>query len=119
MLATLEVTEPLVPGAYRDVAWTWVGAAPFDGGSEQVYAILDITNAVDEFDESNNVGSVRLFNSPCVGDVNSDGTVDIDDLFAILAAWGPCDGCPEDVNADGVVDIDDIFEVLANWGPCS
>lgn len=52
------------------------------------------------------------------GDVNSDGIVDIDDVFAILAAWGSCDNpddCPEDVNDDDVVDIDDLFEVLANW----
>ena len=26
---------------------------------------------------------------------------------------GPSNGPP-----DGVVDIDDLFEVLANWGPC-
>lgn len=52
---------------------------------------------------------------PIPGDANGDGLVDIDDIFAILAAWGPCDACLEDVNDDGVVDIDDIFEVLANW----
>ncbi|UCD74201.1 MAG: hypothetical protein JSV91_10470, partial [Phycisphaerales bacterium] len=49
------------------------------------------------------------------GDVNGDGVVDIDDVFAVLAAWGSCDDCPEDLNGDGVVDIDDLFEVLANW----
>ncbi|UCD75022.1 MAG: DUF362 domain-containing protein [Phycisphaerales bacterium] len=54
----------------------------------------------------------------CLADANNDGVVDIDDVFAVLAAWGPCDECPEDVNYDGVVDIDDIFEVLADWGPC-
>ena len=51
-------------------------------------------------------------------DVNGDGVVDIDDVFAVLADWGPCDdpsNCPADVNNDGVVDIDDLFEVLANW----
>jgi hypothetical protein len=51
-----------------------------------------------------------------VADLNGDGVVDIDDLFAVLAAWGPCDGCPEDINNDGVVNIDDVFEVLTNWG---
>ena len=48
-------------------------------------------------------------------DVNDDGVVNIDDVFAVLGAWGDCPGCPEDVNEDGVVDIDDLFEVLANW----
>ena len=56
-----------------------------------------------------------MFSLAIHGDVNGDGVVDIDDVFAILAAWGPCDACPEDVNDDGVVDIDDLFEVLANW----
>ncbi|UCD74123.1 MAG: hypothetical protein JSV91_10070 [Phycisphaerales bacterium] len=58
------------------------------------------------------------FAPPCPADVNSDDTVDIDDVFAVLYAWGPCEGCPEDINYDGVVDIDDVFEVLADWGPC-
>ncbi|UCD76159.1 MAG: hypothetical protein JSV91_04395, partial [Phycisphaerales bacterium] len=55
----------------------------------------------------------------CPADVNDDEVVDIDDLFQVLGAWGPCDDCPEDINEDGTVDIDDIFAVLANWGPCA
>lgn len=54
----------------------------------------------------------------CPGDVNASGAVDIDDVFAVLAAWGDCPGCPEDLNGDNVVDIDDLFAILANWGPC-
>ncbi|UCD76043.1 MAG: hypothetical protein JSV91_03795 [Phycisphaerales bacterium] len=61
-------------------------------------------------------GSGAILVNPIVpGDVNGDLVVDIDDLFAVLAAWGPCDDCPEDLNDDGIVDIDDVFEVLANW----
>ena len=56
--------------------------------------------------------------SPCPADLTGDDQVDIDDLFAVLAAWGTCDECPEDINEDGVVDIDDLFAVLAAWGPC-
>ena len=52
-------------------------------------------------------------------DVNADGVVDIDDLFAVLGAWGPCPDppaeCPEDVDGNGTVNIDDIFEVLGAW----
>ncbi|UCD74334.1 MAG: S8 family serine peptidase [Phycisphaerales bacterium] len=65
-------------------------------------------NAYAAVDAAINAGGVY-------GDVNGDGVVNIDDVFAVLAAWGPCDGCPEDVNGDGVVNIDDLFEVLANW----
>ncbi|UCD75650.1 MAG: hypothetical protein JSV91_01790 [Phycisphaerales bacterium] len=55
---------------------------------------------------------------PCPEDVNRDCVVDINDIFAVLAAWGSCGGCPEDVNFDGVVDINDLFQILGNWGAC-
>ena len=55
----------------------------------------------------------------CDADLDNNCTVDIDDLFAVLSAWGPCNECPEDLDDNGNVDIDDIFEVLAAWGPCS
>lgn len=55
----------------------------------------------------------------CVADITGDGTVDIQDLFALLAKWGQCTGtCYEDVNADDTVDINDLFVLLANWGEC-
>ena len=54
----------------------------------------------------------------CDADVDGSGAVDIDDLFGVLAEWGPCEDCPGDVNGSGVVDIDDVFQVLADWGPC-
>jgi hypothetical protein len=53
----------------------------------------------------------------CPEDVNLDGVVDIDDLFAILGHWGEGPG-QYDVNNDGNVDIDDIFAILGAWGPC-
>ncbi|UCD76464.1 MAG: hypothetical protein JSV91_05975 [Phycisphaerales bacterium] len=58
----------------------------------------------------------------CAEDLNDDGTVDIDDLFAVLAAWGPCPPdqfCEADFDYSGEVDIDDIFSILAAWGPCA
>lgn len=54
----------------------------------------------------------------CPADVNADEVVNIDDVFAVLSAWGPCDSCPEDIDESGAVDIDDLFAVLAEWGPC-
>ncbi len=55
----------------------------------------------------------------CPADVTGDGTVDVLDLLAVLAAWGPCEpDCPEDINGDGIVDVLDLLEVLSAWGPC-
>ncbi|UCD75007.1 MAG: right-handed parallel beta-helix repeat-containing protein [Phycisphaerales bacterium] len=67
------------------------------------------------------IGAYEVQVPSCPADVNDSGKVDIQDVFDVLGAWGPCDDpddCPSDVNFDGVVDIEDIFAVLAAWGPC-
>ena len=55
---------------------------------------------------------------PCEGDINTDGTVDVNDLLTVIAAWGPCKGCAEDVDANGVVEVNDLLAIIAAWGPC-
>jgi hypothetical protein len=55
-----------------------------------------------------------------LGDVNADGVVNIDDLLAVIAAWGDCPKppvqCAADMNGDDSVNIDDLLLVIANWG---
>jgi hypothetical protein len=55
---------------------------------------------------------------PCPEDITRDCKVDINDLFALLNAWGQCVQCAEDVNQDDVVDVNDLFAVINAWGPC-
>jgi hypothetical protein len=55
----------------------------------------------------------------CVGDVDCSGAIDFNDLLSVLAAWGPCGGCPQDFDASGTVDFTDLLTVLAAWGPCA
>src|SRR5262245_55521911 len=54
-----------------------------------------------------------------IGDVDGDGQVNIDDLLAVISAWGECPqppaDCPADLNADGTVDVDDLLTVISNW----
>jgi hypothetical protein len=57
--------------------------------------------------------------TPCIGDTNGSGVVDVDDLIAVILGWG-CTGakCAGDVNDSGVVDVDDLITVILHWGPC-
>jgi hypothetical protein len=59
---------------------------------------------------------------PGSGNSHGNGYVNIDDLFAVINAWGPCGGggspCIADINDDGAVNIDDLFAVINSWGPC-
>lgn len=105
---TIYALNDLVPSELDlDLKWCFainnVGQIPAKGyqGSESIIALLTPIN-------------------PRPADVNTDGVVDIDDLFGVLAGWGPCPDepqvCPADVNDDVVVNIDDIFAILADWG---
>jgi hypothetical protein len=55
---------------------------------------------------------------PTCPDLDADGAVGFGDLLAVLAEWGPCEGCPTDLDYDGAVGFPDLLIVLAAWGPC-
>jgi hypothetical protein len=60
-----------------------------------------------------------LLDDCCSGDLNGDGTVDVEDLIFVVVSWGPCSElCQADVNGDGHVDIADFIQVLLDWGTC-
>jgi hypothetical protein len=53
--------------------------------------------------------------------LNVNGIVNIDDLFAVILNWGECATqirCPADISQNGFVNIDDLFAVILAWGPC-
>jgi hypothetical protein len=55
----------------------------------------------------------------CPPDVNNSGSVDVDDLIAVILGWGVCPPpCPPDVNGSGAVDVDDLIAVILGWGNC-
>jgi hypothetical protein len=51
-------------------------------------------------------------------DATGDGVVDVDDLVAVVLAWGDAAG-PADLNGDGIVDVDDLVAVVTGWGACA
>jgi len=55
-------------------------------------------------------------------DLNGDDVIDADDLYILIAFWGPfcdCDPNSPDVNDDDVVNVNDLLMGLAEWGPCN
>ena len=79
-----------------------------------------VVGTPDDDDNGSSSGSAYVFDlgSACPADVTGDGVVNTEDLLAVLAAWGPCEGCPEDIDADGVVDTADLLFLLGAWGDC-
>ncbi len=52
------------------------------------------------------------------GDVTGDGEVNVQDLLALLAAWGPCEAgrpCHADFDGDGFVSFNDLIQLLSAW----
>jgi hypothetical protein len=55
-----------------------------------------------------------------LADIDGAGHVNIDDLLAVVSAWGDCPAapvaCAADITGDGVVGIDDLLLIIGNWG---
>ncbi len=50
---------------------------------------------------------------PVPGDVDGDGDADVDDLLALIGAWGTADPAA-DLNGDGIVDVNDLLLLLGH-----
>ena len=55
---------------------------------------------------------------PCPADIDGSGAVGVDDLLALISAWGPCSGCDADIDGSGAVGVDDLLALISAWGPC-
>jgi hypothetical protein len=75
------------------------------------------------------VDDVRIWgdcgSATCPGDVDDNGSVDVDDLIAVILNWGACGppgpACPSDIappGGNGQVDVDDLIAVILGWGVC-
>lgn len=51
----------------------------------------------------------------CIGDLDGDGLVGVDDILTIISSWGGPGG---DADGDGVTGTDDLLIVLSMWGSC-
>lgn len=55
--------------------------------------------------------------APCLGDLDEDEAVGVNDLLILLAAWATADQ-HADLDEDGVVGVTDLLLVIGAWGPC-
>ena len=63
-------------------------------------------------------GRIDKIVAECVSDLDGDGSVNVADLLALLAAWGPNLCQVADTNGDGDVNVTDLLALLAAWGAC-
>jgi hypothetical protein len=82
--------------------------------------LLMITDTI-AFRSTGAVGSTQTVvndhSAGCFADFNEDGTVNVQDLLTLIAAWGPGTG-NEDLNGDGTVNVADLLLLIGAWGEC-
>ncbi|MDG2291468.1 MAG: S8 family serine peptidase [Phycisphaerales bacterium] len=96
----------------------------------EVRSIMETTSSdygTSGYDTSFGWGMVNAFaaveavdaEEPCPADIDGNGTVGVDDLLALIANWGPCNGCAGDFDGSGAIGVDDLLLLIGSWGPCS
>jgi len=61
-------------------------------------------------------GTFAIAGTSVPGDIDGDGQCNVNDILALVAAWGPCSGaCPADLDQDGVVGVDDVLLILTYY----
>ena len=63
------------------------------------------------------MGAYEYQTDPCPADVDGDGVVGVNDLVAVIVAWGTADSAA-DIDGSGTVGVDDLVFVVSSWGPC-
>lgn len=76
------------------------GTTDFDGDPRRFGVRIDM--GIDEFRRA--------------GDVTGDHVVNVNDLLAVITAWGPCSWSMADLNHDFAVNVDDLITVITHWG---
>ncbi|MCH2147619.1 MAG: FG-GAP-like repeat-containing protein, partial [Phycisphaerales bacterium] len=93
-------------------------ASDVDGdGKEDLLMISENTSLTGSAYSSDTVLNDLPEDNPCPADLNSDDSVNVDDLLLLIAAWGNASG-DEDINGDGTVDVNDMLLLIAAWGSC-
>ena len=110
----------IAPGASHSIGFTAAGSWPPAFPNIRLNGLpVSLTMIPDTGGGSDGNGDTPT--SPCVQDLNADGDVNINDLLALMSAWGPCSNpadCAADFNANAQVDADDLMAMIGVFGPC-
>jgi len=71
-----------------------------------------ITFIMSFFSQYDNIYSQEL----CLGDIDNNLSVDVNDLLGVLSNFGMQGDIIEDIDMNGVVEVNDILGVLSNYG---
>ena len=107
---------PLVEAAYA-LSTTEIN----DAHNETGWLVMSVSEDWNEqlgFLDPESTLVVEYETTTCPGDLNDNEQVEIQDLLAVLGAWGPCTNCEADINQSGAVDITDLLAIIESWGPC-
>jgi len=115
-------TATALPGAVWTIASLGTSFATFTipipaelcGRTTRLHVVLD--GGGDGLSSTVDVDDIAVTVPTLAADLNGDARVDGVDLGLLLAAWGPCNGCPADINGDGSVSAVDLASLLAAWG---
>ena len=73
-----------------------------------------------EYDLAFDFFQSQLFTPAERADLNCDAMVNVQDLLAVIGAWGSCPNgqftCLGDVNSDALVNVQDLLLVIGSWG---
>jgi hypothetical protein len=100
------------------ISWTQVNSDGFgDAGNQLTLGLFDHAGRL--YAGTVNVETGAEVQRYCAADTDGNGTVDVDDLTAIILDWGT-DGSTfnADLDGSGTVDVDDLTAVILGWGPC-
>lgn len=68
-----------------------------------------------------NLDNIIIVDDLCVGDLDGNMVVNVQDLLTLIAQWGVCDtssDCIADFDDNGAVSVSDLLVLIAAWGDC-
>jgi hypothetical protein len=95
-------------------------SAPADCNNNGIFDHIEIAGGLPDVNGNGVPDMCEVI--PCLPDIapppTGNGQVNVDDLLAVIVAWGPCAGCAADITGNGIVNVDDLLAVINAWGSC-